>query len=249
MDKVLIEWTYMPKSFLEDTHELGFCDNIIHFKHGLITLEMNEKMIKLHHDLISDAEEIIKKYLDGISIQSHCIYKLSRKATKYLDENGQIKKLSVGIISVGSGSSAGNLDIQITEKGGTIRYDSKKERIAKNKFWGKLTSDVKAEDQVLLRMYSNAIKEPENELIHLFEILEYISEKFGGRDKARKKLSILKSDINTFATIVNDPHIKEGRHRGKKADKLRRASPEELKFARRIAKKLMSKYLKHQQSK
>jgi hypothetical protein len=81
--------------------------------------------------------------------------------------------------------------------------------------------------------------DPANELVHLYEIRDALSEKFGSQSKARRELVITREQWNGLGALADRAPLREGRHRGKHPGRLRDATSEELNEARSIAKSMI----------
>ena len=97
----------------------------------------------------------------------------------------------------------------------------------------------------LLKSRDAAVRDPDNELVHLFEIRESLSRHFHGNASAWTKLCIGPSDLEAVWPSVHDEPLRQGRHRGKHAGKLRDATEAELAEARDIAHRMIAAYLDH----
>lgn len=245
--KVKFEWNYTPKDFLESNYSIDYGESEIQFESGNITLETDESILQQKPYFLTEAEKSINKFLQGISIQSHTTFKLSRKPTQYLKPDGSVD-LQVATLEVASVVSIGSkVDVRVTDKDGNVIRDSKIERIEEKQSWGQLVSSVNEENKKLVDIYTNAINDKKNELIHLYEIRDFVTQKLDGAKKARSILSVSKKDWDLLGDIANNRPIFEGRHRGKHVEQLRRATREELNSARKIAKKILWNYLKYSQ--
>lgn len=91
--------------------------------------------------------------------------------------------------------------------------------------------------------YPAAVKYPENELVHLYEIRDTLSKLFNGKKPACKALCLSASHWSRLGKLANDEPLKQGRHRGKSAGELRDASESELLEARNIACNFIESYL------
>lgn len=241
--KVILEWDYKPDNFLEEDHDLDFYGHNIHFEKGMVVLETDENHLKNSPFFVTNAEKAVKNFLNGVSICSHSTYELGRKATKRISEDGIVKldPIFLGIESTVSVSS--HIEFQIKDKNGNIVRDSKKERIEDKRNWGNLVSQVNDHNQPLINSYLNAIRDKKNEIIHLYEVRDFVENKFGSSEKARSNLLITKKKWKLFGKIANTLPILEGRHRGKYSTELRKATPEELREVRIIAKEIIFNYL------
>lgn len=100
--------------------------------------------------------------------------------------------------------------------------------------------------QKLLECYYAALRDPADELVHLYEIWEGIVKAFSGDKKgmhsARKALNIHEGRLSRLAN--NEP-LKQGRHRGCHLHDLRDATQPELEEARSIARDMLIRYLEY----
>jgi hypothetical protein len=140
------------------------------------------------------------------------------------------------------------VDIQVKDKDGNIISDSKRERIEKKKSLAELVSTRRGNDAFLgpmLRSHAAAIRDPNNELVHLYEIREALSTKFGGANAARTALGIGNAEWSRLGQLCNDEPLRQGRHRGKTGGVLRDATDPELVEARGIARGMILRYLEN----
>jgi hypothetical protein len=97
----------------------------------------------------------------------------------------------------------------------------------------------------MLKSYDDAVNDPGNELVHLYEIRDSTAKHFGGESIARNVLNISGSRWSKLGRLANDEPLKQGRHRGKNPGALRDATEEELREARKIARELVVAYLSY----
>ena len=97
----------------------------------------------------------------------------------------------------------------------------------------------------LLRSNDAAVRDPGNELVHLYEIRDALSVEFGGHKQARSRLGISSADWSRFGLLCNNEPLRQGRHRGNTGAALRDATDSELMDARRIARDMVEAYLSH----
>lgn len=110
------------------------------------------------------------------------------------------------------------VDFQVRDKDGNIIADSKRERIEKKKSLADPVSTYRASDTTLaslLRSHDAAVRDPNNELVHLYEIREALSVKFGGDKEARSELGTSASDWSRFGQLCNNEPLRPGRHRAR----------------------------------
>jgi hypothetical protein len=144
-----------------------------------------------------------------------------------------------------SGSTA---DFRVTDRNGNIFNDSKRDRIEKKKSFAELVASHHATDTLLaslLQSYNASVRDPNNELVHLYEIRDALSTKFRGENATRKALSMSASRWSRFGQLCNDEPLRQGRHRGKTGGVLRDATEDELTEARGIAQAMIDGYLQY----
>ena len=141
-----------------------------------------------------------------------------------------------------------NSDIIIKDEDGNVISDTKQERIDKKKWFAETSVKFRSKDQTLdqmLKSYSASVSDPNNELVHLYEIRDAVSKKFGGKSKASSNLGITKNEWRVFGLIANKKPLLQGRHRGSYAGNLRQADVSELETCRKIASKTVENYMIH----
>ena len=98
----------------------------------------------------------------------------------------------------------------------------------------------------MLRSYAAAVRDPNNELVHLYEIRDALSKKFDGEQPARAALvAITSAQWSRLGLLGNELPLRQGRHRGKATTPLRDATKGELTQARGIARAMIEAYLQY----
>lgn len=130
------------------------------------------------------------------------------------------------------------------EKGRAV-VDTKRDRVEKKVELAELAA-AHASDHVLasmLRSFDTAVRDPDNELVHLYEIRDALVARFGTEAAARTAIKLDKKRWSTLGRLCNDEPLKQGRHRGSKpAVPLRDATEGELSEARDIARAMIEAY-------
>jgi hypothetical protein len=183
----------------------------------------------------------------GVQLLTHKAYDLSRPTMTRVHPDGRrdiYVEAEPGRIVL-SGVAP---DIRVIDKDGNIALDSKRDRIEKKKSLAELVSTYLTADEVLtllLQSQSASVRDPNNELVHLYEIREALSTKFGGESRARSALGINYSEWSRLGQLCNNEPLRQGRHRGKSGRALRDATESELTEARSIALTMIEAYLRH----
>jgi hypothetical protein len=144
--------------------------------------------------------------------------------------------------------SVGPVDIIVKDKDGNVVGDTRRERIKKKKKLADLAEKHRPGNPVveaILNSYKTAVNDPNNELVHLYEIREALSKNFGGDAATRSALGISGNAWSRLGQLANKRPLQQGRHRGKNVSALRDATEGELKEARLIARTLIENYLEY----
>lgn len=139
-------------------------------------------------------------------------------------------------------------DFVITDKDGSIVTDTRKDRIEKRRELAELAAQRGSKDETaasILASYRASVRDPNNELVHLYEIREALSSRFGGDKPAQMTLQISSTSWSEFGNLANNEPIRQGRHRGNHAGKLRDATEAELKTARNFTRSVVRAYLQY----
>lgn len=142
--------------------------------------------------------------------------------------------------------TGGSVDLLIKDKDGKILTDTRRDRVERKEHFANFAEKYRKTDKTLgavLNSYAAAVRDPDNELVHLYEIRDAVAAKFGGEALAREALGVSGGNWSRLGQLANDEPLKQGRHRGKKVGNLRDASEAELNGARSIARLLVENYL------
>jgi hypothetical protein len=134
----------------------------------------------------------------------------------------------------------------VKDKDGNVVSDSRKQRITKKQELAERVAKHRSQDPVLASIaasYQSAVTDPDNELVHLYEILDALKTKFGGKDAALASLNIEKESWNKLGQLANHTPLRQGRHRGSKIGELRNATKTELEEVRHAARTMVEAYL------
>ena len=141
-----------------------------------------------------------------------------------------------------------SVDVRITDPAGAVGRDTKIERADDKANAGELLHKHRDRDDTLRAIaasHANAVDDPNNELVHLYEIREALKGRFQSESKARSALGVTQARWSRFGQLCNDEPLRQGRHRGKFAASaaLRNATEAELHEARSISTEPVRSYL------
>jgi hypothetical protein len=242
----VLEWTYSPADYFEAPVVVSRNDYQISIQGGKIDAKLTTEEYENNPGMKEIIEGSLESRFESVQLLTHREYSLTYSCRYCLHPDGR-KDIFISPPPAKVSIRAFAPDILITGKDGTI-YDSRKERLEKQADLADLVAKYGARDIVakaLLRSYASAVKDPENELTHLYEIRDALAKHFGSRSQALSVLLVSNSDWDALGRLANDEPVKQGRHRGRYTGNLRDASEGELKKARNVALTLISAYLHH----
>jgi hypothetical protein len=242
---VVFEWQYSPPNYFEEKICILRSDYTMTIAEGKVEARIdsalhdsNPGMRQALHDALND------RFL-GVQLLSHTAYELSRSSMIRLHPDGR-RDIYLDAQPGEFVLTGETVDIQITKKDGTLVADSKRDRIEKKKLLAELVSKYRATDETLasmLRSHDAELRDPDNELVHLYEIRDALSKKFGSEAAAKSALGITSSSWSRLGGLSNNEPLRQGRHRGKTGGTLRDATEAELKEARGIAQAMVEAYV------
>jgi len=244
-DIVLLEWEFSPPDYFEQDLTLKHDDCQLVIKEGKVEARIDPSVYDQNNKMRNSLYEFLNNIFSGVELYSHKPYKLSEASEIRLHADGRKDVVIYAKASIISTSSL-TVDTIICDKNGNIISDSKRDRIQKKQEFAQLVGDFSSGDSVatsLMTSYKAAVSDPDNELVHLYEIRDALSKHFIGENPARKILNLTKDDWSYLGRLANDEPLIQGRHRGKSIGGLRNATEKELENARNIAKKFIEAYL------
>lgn len=243
---IILEWTFSPQDFFEEgnNYKLDECDIVI--EKGKITAKIPESIFDKEKTLRSKLHDILNARFLAAQLLNHAPYKFSNSQMKIESEDRIEIYMEAEPIEIRV--NVPPADIKLYDKDGNIIKDTRKERIdRRNSLADKVTKFIISDEALLaiLRSYNSAVNDPENELIHLYEIRDALASRFGSAKNARKELNINEESWNNLGKICNQAPLHQGRHRGQNLGTLRAATNEELVMARQTSVYFIESYVKY----
>jgi hypothetical protein len=242
---VVLEWTFAPADYFEQTIEVRRDDYILRIESGKAEAKVNPSAYDANPNYRLALHEALNHRFLAVQVLTHQSYDLSAPSMYRLHPDGRKDKTMFA--DTGYYKTTGfDVDFLVKDKDGNALTDTKKDRIEKKEYIANLAEKYHNTDKTLdalLNSYAAAVRDPDNELVHLYEIQEAVTAKFGGEMAARAALDVSKTKWSRFGKLANNEPLKQGRHRGKKVGTLRDATEGELNEARSIARLIVESYL------
>jgi hypothetical protein len=237
-----LQWVYTPSDFFEESVIWERGDYLVELGVGRVTARISAGFYNAHPHLQASLDAELTYYFEGTTLKRQKTFELIQGGSTRILRDGR-RHITItpepGLHTVTSSV----LDVRITRANGTVE-DPRRERIAETQRLGELATRVAPTDttaQKLLAFYQAALRDPDKELVHLYDIWEGIVKAFGGRRAAAKQT--LGIEEGRLSRLANNEPLKQGRHSGQHLHNLRDATRQELQEAHDIAVDMLIRYL------
>jgi hypothetical protein len=256
VDCYILRWHFSPPEFFEEPVAFETAHGRIEV--GLGKAEMRAPISVFQSSTAAAVCSLMHIELSarfiGAQVQSHSSFVLERPAISILHSDGTITALAFAGIGTVRAVAPG-IDFISTDENGNVVHDSRKERITRKRELAELAArhfDHPVAN-ALLRSHAASVTDPENELIHLYEIRDALTAEFPDppgtkRDqKGSAAATAVGAELEKLTRLhelaCNLP-LAQGRHRGTHRGRLREATKEELEEARSITRAMIEGYLR-----
>ena len=242
---VVLEWKFSLPDYFETRREIKQDDYTMIIDDGKVEVTMDSAVYDENPLVCNALHEKLNRLFLGVQICSHKVYELSSQPTptRVYPDGHRLISLKGKAVAL----SSANAEYQVLNKEGIVVADSRRDRIKK---WDDLADLFiqHQKDEVLTSLqesYKASVEDPDDELVHLYEIRDAISSKFGSQKTAQSALKISELDWKRLGELANHEPLLQGRHRGKSSGALRGATHAELAEARGIARTMIEAYLRY----
>lgn len=244
-DIVVLEWKFSPPDYFEEPIHIKRDDYVMTISNGTVEARIRPELYDKDQSIRDRLHSSLNDRFLGVQLFSHKPYELSKASMYRLHRDGR-KDVTIFPEPILITVSMGKPDIIVKDKDGNVISDSRQERIQKKQELAELAEKYRQKDPFLasiLHSYNEAVNDPDNELVHLYEIRDAIAKHFRGELAAKSVLGISGTQWSRLGKLANDEPLKQGRHRGKNPGVLRDATEGELREARSITRNLVEAYL------
>jgi hypothetical protein len=241
---VVLDWKFSPPDYFEEAIEISRQDYTMTIADGQVLAKIDSAMYETKPDMRERLHEALNDRFLGAQLLTHRTYELSRPEVARVHPDGHRDVFAELEEALAVTSS---VDFRITDKDGNVIADSKRDRVEKKKSLAELIASHRKDTLLasLLRSYSTAVHDPNDELVHLYEIREALCSKFKDHNATQTALGINGTQWSRLGVLCNDEPLRQGRHRGKTGGGLRDATEGELIEARGIARAMIEGYLQY----
>jgi hypothetical protein len=243
--EVILEWIYWPPSFFESQSEISGSDYTLDSQAARISTRMPAAAFDADTRTRERLHASLLNRMRGIQLSNRKPFQLQKPHLIRIGPDGK-RQIFVELEGAKLKVDGGSVDVTVSDASGKVIHDSKLERIDTKRELGELVQKYASGDdllQAVLKSWDQSISDPDNELVHLYEIRDSLAKAFGGEQQARAKLNISDKKWKRLGRLCNDEPLRQGRHRGRKFENLRDATQAELTEARNMAREMIEAYL------
>lgn len=245
-EEYLLEWTFTPIDYFEEPVDF-ICDyGSIHIDNGRAEVRVPPDRYPIDHSLRNQLHGELDARFLAAQVLAHRTYTLSKPNVSklYPDGHKDVWAFAEGVAAMVFGSS---VDIVLKDAAGNTVRDTRLERIEKRTGLAQLAARHIGDPvaNAILRSYSAAVNDPRNELVHLYEIRDALSQHFGGESNAIAAVGVTGAQWSRLGNLANNEPFTQGRHRGKQLGSLRDATASELSEAREVARVMIEGYFRY----
>jgi hypothetical protein len=241
----VIEWTFSPPDYFEQSIHINRDTYNMWIESGKVEARVKDENYDEEHHMRDQLHESLNDRFLGVQLFNHIPFDLSKPSIYKLHPDGR-KDLFINVESMVMVMDVESVDLLVKDESGNVVGDTRRDRIEKKETLAELVEKYRRVDPIvdsLITSYHNAVIDPDNELVHLYEIRDALQDRFGGGQVARNELGLSRVDWSRLGYLANKAPVKQGRHRGQKVGALRDATNEELNEARNIAQKMIMAYM------
>jgi len=244
VDYVLLEWSYTPTDFFEEPVYQWREDCEIHIEGGCVTATVDPDAYDAEHRKRDELHEVVDGYFRAVQIVTHKKYDLSKAGMSRVYPDGR-RGASIFAEPAVIRFSGGSVDFMERDAAGNVVVDTKRERMEHERALGGAFARLRPVNPLLRKLldsYQVAVADPDDELVHLYEIRDALGAHFGSASAAQKALGIKKAEWGLLGRLACAEPVQQGRHRGEHLVPLRKATADELREARALARGLIEAY-------
>jgi hypothetical protein len=242
--KTDLEYPYKPTDFFEVATTIPTVVGVVVVDGGQAVLTLAEPTDPVEASHLEAATGVVRMVLQARQLLIHEPFVLQGPNISQYRANGSRDRVIIpGTAKIVCRGFAP--DILVTNAAGEVVKDTKAERLSEHLalVQGLLSKAPNSSTlQRMLQSYSRAVSDPDDELVHLYEIREAATEPYSSETATLIAIGVSKSDWSTLGRLANNEPLRQGRHRGKQTTELRDATEDELDKARRIARMIITAF-------
>ena len=245
-----LEWEFTPLDYFEEPFEVVRDDYTLQVEKGRAQARIAAEKFADDPTMRDRIHAALSDRFLAVQTLTFRAYTLSEPRRIRTHPDGR-RDVLIDLKAASAIAMGGTIDIRYTSADGTTIVDTRAERIATKRAFAEQVERLRPLSPVLAGMLASlgaAVRDPQNELVHLYEVREALANEFNGGRAAIGALGIASDDWSRLGQLCNDEPLRQGRHRGKMGAALRDATHEELEEARNLARNMLRLYVQRLQA-
>ena len=241
-----LRWDFAPTTLFEEDFSSTHLGVGVQVAGSTVVAHIPTEGDDARPPLRADIEQYVEGLFYGAQLVEHCNWSRNGPSVCIVRADGTrnfVLEVQAGVIRI----QGGRVDFRVTNSDGTV-VDTKRDRIDRKRRLALAAATLVSQDETLARMmrsYRSAIDDIPDELIHLFEVRDSISSRFGSQTEALRQLCFPKPRWSRLGLLCNELPLREGRHRGRFGPEIRPATEAEILEARTLAIELIESYIEY----
>ncbi len=231
-----IEWIYEPADLFEATYKQVREDYELALDAGRAVAALCAPLNPVPPDVVDRIKADVEGVLLLRQLQVHRKYSLEGARICQYSEGHKNVSIEIGCGDLAVGKC--QADVLVKDAADNVMRDSRAERISEHHSSLAVLAPKVIRSTILrslLESYSRSISDPNDELVHLYEIRDALCKHFGGEKSTCAALGISASEWSRMGALANAAPVEQGRHRGQHPEGRRAATDSELDDARQLA--------------
>lgn len=244
---VILQWDFTPADYFEKEITIPIENCLIVITNGRVEVKVDSEAYDANFSIREKLNEKLNTVFHSAQVSANRPYELLMSPMIIRDgPSGRIKHYIFKVAPKAFLINAGDCHFKQLDKDGNVIFDSKQDRIKGIEHIATRAAQHGADPVLksISRSYDAAVRDPINELTHLYEIRDALVKKFGNEGTAINAIGLNSKGWSDFGRICNNEPIKKGRHRGRFIGALRDATRKELLNVRGFAKEMIEGYLR-----
>ena len=231
-ERIEIHWIYVPADYFEEKTVLN-CDGYsVEIEDGHITARMSAEFFDKRPDLPSSIRKELDSHFQSAQPIRRKVFEIDGGGFTRIWPDGR-RNSTLAVHRAELALVSDQVDLVQTDNSGVVVGDTRRDRIEATKNLAQLAARHASNPTVrkMLNGFDRSVREPEIELVRLYEVGEALAEAFGGRKAAAG--DALGISYSRFEALTNDSRLKQGRHSGQQLEpQVRQAVPSLMKSGR-----------------
>lgn len=241
----VFEWEFSPPDYFEESFQVVRDEYTLSVQPGKASARVPAAVYARDPSVRQRIQASLNDRLLGVQLLTFRPYTLS-SARRIREHPDGRRDIFIELEAATAVAIGGTVDLRLTAADGTVFSDTKAERIAEKRLLAERIEKYRPTSPTLASMLSSfgaATRDPQNELVHLYEVRDALGAELGGKSGAIKSLGITAAAWSRLGQLCNDEPLRQGRHRGKSGGNLRDATDDELSEARELARSMLRAYV------